>query len=101
MSLHLKTDIRFNILKNPETVAYPSIAFKVAAWFWRENAYVIKKVGKAEKGNLNELCDGTFINFAHLTHALTSNLNSLKERASINDKVLKELEYTTMKRGQR
>ena len=38
--------------------------------------------------------------FTHLTHALTTTLNSLKMRAEINDKLLAEMGYSTMKRGQ-
>ena len=72
----------------------------MAGWFWRENAYVIKDANIAKKSSLNQLADGTFLSFTHLTHSLTSNLQSLKERALINEKILAELNYPTMKRGQ-
>ena len=92
--------LRLSILDKPENVAFPSVGFKVAGWFWRENAYVIKEAEKAEKSNLNELADGTFVGFTHLTHSLTTNLKSLKERALINDKILAELKHPSVKRGQ-
>lgn len=79
--------------------AFPSIAFRLSAWFWKENAYVILTNQKAQKGDLNQLVDGTFLNFTHLTHALTNNLQSLKDRANFNDLVLTELKATSMKRG--
>ena len=89
-----------SILTNPGIVAFPSVAFKVAGWFWRENAYVIKEAKEAEKSSLNELADGTFLGFTHLTHSLTTNLKSLKERALLNDKILVELKHPSIKRGQ-
>jgi uncharacterized protein YegL len=90
----------WDIVENPERAAFPSVAFKLAAWFWRENAYVIKTNQRAEKGNLNELVDGTFHNFTLLTHSLTNNLQNLKDRANFNDEVLKELKTSSLKRGQ-
>jgi hypothetical protein len=87
-------------LSEPEKLSFPSIAFKAASWFWRENAYVIRDANPAKKSNLNELADGTYINFVHLTHSLTTNLQSLKERTIINDKIINELRIPTIKRGQ-
>ena len=91
--------MKFNVLEQPDKVSYPSIAFKVAAWFWRENAYVIKSKSPAAKANLNELADGTFLRFTHLTHSLTTNVNSVVARVQINDMVLKEFRLA-LKRGQ-
>jgi hypothetical protein len=51
----------YNLIKEPETAAYPSIAFKIAGWFWKENAYVIKGATIANKGSLNQLADGKFL----------------------------------------
>ena len=59
-------ELKFNILEEPEKVAFPSVAFKVASWFWKNNAYVIKSADKAKKSNLNELADGTFIKLFNL-----------------------------------
>ncbi len=78
----------------------PSIAFKVAAWFWTENAYVIVDSNEAFKQSLNRLADGTFVSFTQLTHAITTNIRSLKERAKYNDDILEQFEYVSMKRGQ-
>ena len=72
----------------------------IANWFWTENAFIIKKNEPAIKGNLNELADGTFHNFTLLTHSLTSDLEKLKDRATINEIILNELKYPSMKRGQ-
>lgn len=88
------------MIARPEQAAFPSIAFRLATWFWRENAYVILTDDRAFKGDLSQLVDGTFVNFTHLTHALTNNLQSLKDRAEFNDRVLVELKQTSMKRGQ-
>lgn len=55
---------------------------------------------RAQKGDLSQLVDGTFLNFTHLTHALTNNLQALKDRAEFNDRVLVDLKVTRMKRGQ-
>ena len=88
------------MIKNPEWAAFPSVAFKLASWFWNENAFIILNEKPALKGNLNTLVDGTFLNFSLLTHSLTNDLQKLKERATINDLILSELEQPTMKRGQ-
>jgi hypothetical protein len=90
------------LLKNPEKAAFPSVAFKLAAWYWRENAYVIKSNEKASKGDLSELVDGTYLKFSLLTHSLSNNLQQLKWRAELYEKCLDELtvKVPTMKRGQ-
>lgn len=90
----------YDLINEPEKAAFPSVAFKVAAWAWSENAFIIKNNQTLQKGNLNELADGTFLNFTHLTHALTTDLSKLKERATVNDRVLSELNYPSVKRGQ-
>ena len=46
------------------------------------------------------MVDGTFHNFTLLTHALTNDLSKLKERANLNEIILNELKYPSMKRGQ-
>lgn len=96
----LNKTVGFDLISNPERAAFPSIAFKVGAWFWNENAYVIKTAQPAIKESLSVLADGTFLNFAHLTHALTNNLNSLTQRSYINDRIISELSITSIKRGQ-
>jgi len=93
-------DLDVNIFEEPYKLAMPSIAFKVAAWFWAKNAYVIVDNNEAFKNNLNRLADGTFISFTQLTHAITTNIKSLKERAKYNDDILEKFEFVSMKRGQ-
>ena len=51
-----------DLINKPEKAAFPSVAFKLAAWFWNQNAYVIKSNLTSSKGDLNELADGTFSN---------------------------------------
>lgn len=91
--------IRFNIYNEPDKTVFPSIAFKVAAWFWRENAYVINSTEKARKSSLNQLADGTFVSFVQLTHSLTNKISSLKERAVLNERILDQFKRGAMKRG--
>lgn len=98
--LFFMLDLGFDLIARPEQAAFPSIAFRIASWFWRENAYLILGTGRAQKGDLSRLVDGTFLNFTHLTHALTNNLQALKDRAEFNDLALSELKVTSMKRGQ-
>ena len=94
------TRLGLDLINRPERAAFPSVAFKLAAWFWTENSYIIKTNSTASKGNLNELVDGTFFNFTMIVHALTNDVAKLKERANFNDLVLAELKYPSMKRGQ-
>lgn len=79
--------------------AFPSVAFKLAAWFWKENALVILTNRKAQKGDLNQLVDGTFHNYSLLTYAITTSTSNIFNRASFNDKVLVELKAPALKRG--
>ena len=85
---------------NPEKVAFPSIAFKVASWFWTKNAYIVRNNGSLNDGNFNELADGSFLKFSLLTFSMTSSIESLKERAILNEKTLAELNYLSIKRGE-
>lgn len=87
-------------MEQPDKVSLPSIAFKIAAWFWTENAYVIVDTNEAYKSSLNRLADGTFLSFTQLTHSITTNIKSLKERAKYNEEILEQFEYVSMKRGQ-
>ncbi|CAF0704553.1 unnamed protein product [Brachionus calyciflorus] len=88
-----------NIITNPERVAFPSVAFRIAAWFWSKNAYVITTNDAAKKGDLGLLADGTYHNFTLLTYSLTNNLQKLRERADIYEAIIRENGYGTLKRG--
>lgn len=72
----------------------------MAAWFWKENAYIVKSKAAAKKESLNILADGSFLNYAQLTFSLTNNLRNLQKRAIFNENVLKEFNEIPMKRGQ-
>jgi len=74
------TGIKYNLIYEPERAAFPSVAFKVASWFWTKNAYIIMSNSKPVKGDLNQLADGSFHNFTLLNHAISTSLLSLKER---------------------
>lgn len=90
-----------NLLSRPEDVVYPSVAFRVAAWFWANNAYVIKDNTQSSKDSLNTLADGTFHNYALLTYSLTPNLQKLKSRTQIYEQISQALNHTDVfQRGQ-
>jgi predicted chitinase len=95
-----ESKLKLNLINFPELGAFPSKAFQLAAWFWTENAFIIRGNQTAKKGNLNELADGTFHSFTLLTHSLTNDLTKLKDRATLNEKILMELNFISMKRGQ-
>ena len=89
-----------DIYNYPEFAAFPSYAFKLGAWFWTNNSFVVTSTNLAQKASLNILVDGTFFNYSMLTHSLTSNLQSLKQRANLNEFILREINNLTLKRGQ-
>ena len=94
-------DLAFDVFSEPERVSFPSVAFKTAAWYWLENAYVIKDLTYNGTTNLNEFADGTFFGFTQLTHSLTKKLKNLKDRAVINENILmKFTNLTAMRRGE-
>ena len=91
--------LNIDLLNQPELAAFPSNAFKIAAWIWNENIPILKTNQTPSKGDANQLADGTFMSFTSLTHALTTDLADLKERANFIDSVLLELNYPPLKRG--
>jgi uncharacterized protein YegL len=93
------TKLKIDLLNEPELAAFPSNAFKIAAWIWNENIPILKTNQTPSKGDANQLADGTFMSFTSLTHALTTDLSELKERANFIDSVLLELNYPPLKRG--
>ncbi|RNA15112.1 collagen alpha-1(XII) chain-like [Brachionus plicatilis] len=93
------TNLRVDIVKNPEKVAFPSIAFRIAAWFWRQNAFVITTNAPAKKNDLGMLADGTYHNFTLLTYSLTNNLQKLKDRTELYESIIKNAGYGSIKRG--
>lgn len=96
----MSKDLGVDLISRPEQAAFPYAAFRIAAWFWKENAFVLTTNDVPEKGDLSQLVDGTFLNFIHITHALTTDLQAVKDRAEFNDRVVSELMATNMKRGQ-
>ena len=87
-------------MKNPENVAFPSIAFKIAAWFWRASPLILTYNMISPPRSFSELSDGTFLNFVFITNFLTSSLHDLKERALINEITLAELNSPTITKGE-
>jgi collagen type VI alpha len=94
-----RLNLNINLVNEPEKAAFPSYAFKIGAWIWSENIPILKTNQTALKGDANQLADGTFHSFTLLTHALTTDLSELKERANFLDFVLLELNYPSLKRG--
>lgn len=86
-------------MKTPEKAAFPSIAFKIAAWYWLNNAYVTKSNETSIKGSLNQLADGTYHSFSLLAYSLINDLSDLLKRLEINDNILKELNGRPLKKG--
>lgn len=87
------------MVNNPERAAFPSVAFEIAAWFWRNNSYVITSNEAAKKNDLGILADGTYHNFTLLTYALTSNFQKLKVRTELYQSIIKEAGFGSIKRG--
>lgn len=88
-----------DLVTDPESAAFPHTAFKIASWFWNENAYIILNSGKAVKGSLSSLVDGTLHNFTILSHSLTNNLEFLNQRTKLYAKAVDELNCDKIKRG--
>ena len=84
-------EIGVDLSINPAKAIYPSVAFKIASWYWRKYGLILKSKDGSYRGDLNELIDGTFFGFTMLTHGLTKSLNDLKRRAVFYENVLKEL----------
>lgn len=87
------------LIRNPERLVFPSTAFKVAAWLWK-NSPVLNSKQDPVRGDLNQLVDGTFHNFVMLTTAFTNQVDDLINRVKLNDQVLSGLNYTRLKRGE-
>jgi hypothetical protein len=94
-------DLPHDVYAQPETVAYPSVAFPLAAWFWNSNAYPVTRADEpvTSPTDLNQLADGSFMGFTQITHALTDKLSSLKERAAFNEDILQEIGFAPLVRG--
>lgn len=87
------------MVSQPERAAFPSVAFKLAAWFWKENAFVPSTNQVSKRGNLNQLATGYYHDYVQLTHSISNKLRSLRERAYLNDEILDELKADKMQRG--
>ena len=94
-------DLPYDVFMEPEAVAFPSVAFPLAAWFWNSNAYPVTRANMpvTEPTDLNQLADGSFMGFTQITHALTNQLSSLKERAALNEDILQEIGFAPLTRG--
>lgn len=87
------------MVEYPEKAAFPSVAFKIAAWYWLNNAFIIKSNEAPKKGSLNELADGTYHSFSLLVYSLTSDPFALLQRLEINDRILNEMRFRPIKKG--
>lgn len=61
---------------------------------------IITENAPSKKGNLNLLADGTFQNFAMITHTISQSEAEFMERAAYYDKSTKVLSCKDIKRGQ-
>lgn len=97
----MSVDLPYDVFLEPERVAYPSVAFPLAAWFWQSNAYPVTRANEpvTKPTDLNQLADGSFLGFTQITHALTNQLSSLKERAALNEDILQEIGFAPLARG--
>ncbi|CAF0917121.1 unnamed protein product [Brachionus calyciflorus] len=95
-----QTALKIDLVNNPEKAAFPSVAFKIAAWIWLNNVELINQTSQSPiKGPLNDLIDGTYLNYALLTNYLTYDPKSFLTRLEINDMMLKALNFRPLKKS--
>ena len=91
-SSNIAKELGFDIVSRPETTAYPSVAFRTAAWFWKQNAYIIKDTTLAFKSTLNQLADGNFlIIFLITTYKLPIVIGSLHRSDTLYVHIFRDL----------
>ncbi|RMZ93306.1 collagen alpha-1(XXII) chain, partial [Brachionus plicatilis] len=73
----------------PELAAFPSIASKIARWFWQFGT----------KENLNTFSDGTFYGFSRITSLINGGLNGFKERVELLETAAKTLQCGELMKG--
>lgn len=83
----LSIDLDFN----PELAAFPSVAAKIAVWFWKNQTNV----------DLNTLADGTFYNYSVMTEKITNgSIKGLTERTLNLERAMETFECGEILKGQ-
>jgi hypothetical protein len=99
LNLNTFKGLPVNIFNNPEHVAFPSIAFKVASWYWTNNSIILTGLNQESKDSMSTLADGTFHSFTMMTTVLTHKIYQLRNRAEYFENAVKELKCFRIKRG--
>ena len=73
-----------------ELAAFPSIATKIAVWYWTDGANV----------NLNTLGDGTFYGYSIMTSKINGKIRGLSDRTLKLEKAMEALECGELLKGQ-
>ncbi len=60
-----------DLVNNPEMAAFPSIASKIAVWYWTSRS-----------PNLNIIADGTFYNYSIITQKINGQIRGLLDRTN-------------------
>ncbi|CAF0813157.1 unnamed protein product, partial [Brachionus calyciflorus] len=95
-----QTALKIDLVNNPEKAAFPSVAFKIAAWFWLNNVDLVSESSRPPiQGPINDLIDGTYLNFALLTNYFTLDSISFLNRLEINDMILVALNFRPLKKS--
>ena len=72
------SELNIDLINNPELAAFPSIAGRIAAWFWKKN-------------NLNIYSDGTFYSFSKQTQIINGGITGLDDRTLKLEKIFSKL----------
>jgi len=80
------SELNIDLINNPELAAFPSVAGKIAAWYWR-------------KKNLNAFSDGSFYSFSKQTQIINGRLNGLDDRTLKLEKLFLKLNCGKIVRG--
>lgn len=76
-------------MDNPEKAAFPSVAAKVAVWFWTKYTGV----------DLNTLADGTFYSYSIMTAKINGGLNGLDKRTHLLEKAFSVFKCGKLSKG--
>ncbi|RNA13431.1 chitinase [Brachionus plicatilis] len=82
-------DLGIPLLDNPELAAFPSVAAKIAVWYWQ----------KAKDVDLNSFADGTFYGFSLLTEAISGGINGLNDRTKLLESANEQLRCGFLLKG--
>ena len=82
-------DLSLDLINNPEMAAFPSVAAKIAVWFWQKGANV----------DLNTLADNTFYSYSIMTSKINGGLTGLKERTELLEKAIDLFKCSSLLKG--